>query len=412
MRIVHVVYSMEMGGAESLVAQLCRLQRAHGHEVSVLAQAKLGTLGARLRDDGFAVEVAGTGNPLRTFPRWLRLFRRLRPEVVHCHNPAPTIQAAPAARLTGARVVVSTRHSLVAPPYDRKTEALYAVAAGFCDWVVGICEATCANLRGTPGARRGRIVRVYNGAAALPEVAAAELREVRAEASRAVGVSDAREMTGAGGSAVPTRPRTGLSGLDGLDEPSGLDGLTVFVFVGRLAAIKDLPTLLRAFSAARAEREGLRLWIVGDGPERRALEALATELGVAEAVHFWGEQHAVAAFFRAADVFCMSSTSEGLPMSLLQAMSAGLPALVTDVGGMAEVVRLAGGGLTAPVGDSIAYATAMLTLAGDPALRTRLGASARAAYTETFTLAEMDRAYMRLYRAGAPDFDETGRPPE
>ncbi len=82
-------------------------------------------------------------------------------------------------------------------------------------------------------------------------------------------------------------------------------------------------------------------------------------------VTFWGQQLEVARFFSAADVFVMSSVSEGLPMSLLQAFSIGLPAIVTDVGGMAEVVRLAQAGITVPVTDTVALAAAILELAAN-----------------------------------------------
>lgn len=394
MKIVHVVYSMEVGGAESLVAQLCRLQREHGHDVTVIAQAKLGVLGEQLRAEGFRVEVPGTGNPLRTFPRWLRLFRALRPDVVHCHNPAPTMQAAPAARAAGAKTIISTRHSLVAPPYNQKEERLFGVAAQFCDWIVGICEATCVNLRGAPLARRKHIVRVYNGCAELARGTDQDRAMLRAEASASQGSAGAAE------------------------QGTATDRGIIFVFVGRLAPIKDLGTMLRAFAEACASAglagaaaeagepdRDLRLWIVGDGPERGRLEALVSELGVADRVRFWGERHDVARFFAAADVFTMSSISEGLPMSLLQAMSAGLPALVTDVGGMAEVVRLAEGGLTAPVGDSAALAKQMLVLASNAELRRRAGEAGRAVFAREFTLAHMDAGYMHLYlqsaRAGA-----------
>jgi glycosyltransferase involved in cell wall biosynthesis len=94
----------------------------------------------------------------------------------------------------------------------------------------------------------------------------------------------------------------------------------------------------------------------------------------------------------------MSSVSEGLPMSLLQAMSIGIPAIVTDVGGMAEVVRLSGGGLLAPVGDSAAMAEAIVTMAGDPDLRAELSRRAREAYWAEFTLERMEAAYMEIYR--------------
>ncbi|HTF64018.1 MAG TPA: glycosyltransferase, partial [Edaphobacter sp.] len=110
MKIIHVVYSLEMGGAEILVAQLCRLQREHGHDVSVIAYSNLGTLGEQLQAEGIPVLVLGEAPLPKTFVRFLGEFRRLRPDIVHCHNPAPTLQAAIPARLAGPRSVLSTRH--------------------------------------------------------------------------------------------------------------------------------------------------------------------------------------------------------------------------------------------------------------------------------------------------------------
>ncbi|MGI4854099.1 MAG: glycosyltransferase [Janthinobacterium lividum] len=363
MKIVHVVYSMELGGAEMLVAQLGRMQRAAGHDVTVCAYSKLGPLGELLRDEGLHVHVMGVAPVWETMWRYLRLFRAMRPDVVHCHNPAPTLQAAMGGRLAGARVI-STRHSLVSPPYDRNAEMKFSLMARlFVHAVAGICEITCRNLRGAPLAKQDQIVRVYNGAAPLDE-------------------------------ALPA-PRE--------------EGLLVLLFVGRVAEIKDLPTLLRAFALAVQKRPELRLWIVGDGPVRVALEQLAIELGVGDRVRFYGQRLDTAGLFRAADAFCMSSVSEGLPMSLLQAMSIGLPALVTDVGGMQEVLQLSGGGLRVPVGDHAAMADAMVALAGDSQVRQRCGALARQAYEEHFTLAQMHAAYLRLY-AAALHQDGSGPP--
>ena len=354
MKIVHVVYSLEMGGAESLVAQLCRLQRANGHTVNITVYSMLGTLGEVLHGEGFQIDVIGVGSTARTMLRYFELFRRLRPDVVHCHNPAPTLQAAIAARLAGAASIISTRHSLVAPPFETAAEIKYNLISRFCDWVVGICDATCNNLRHTPLARKEHIVRVYNGADRL--------------------------------SLVPLEDRPQKSGF-------------TLVFVGRLVAVKDLPTLIRAVAMALPRAPDLQLWIVGDGSERDRLEALVAELGIAANVIFWGERHDVARFFSAADVFTMSSVSEGLPMSLLQAMSVGLPAIVTDVGGMAEVVRNADCGLRVPIGDSAAYAEAIIQLASDSARRAELAANAKRSYDAGFTLEQMDAAYLKLYQA-------------
>ena len=357
MKIVHVVYSLEMGGAEVLVAQLCRLQRANGHTVSVCAYSTLGALGENLRSEGFCIEVLGEASPARTMARYLQTFRRMRPDVVHCHNPAPTLQAAAGARLAGASCVVSTRHSLVAPPYDTISEVKYNLVSQFCDWIVGICDATCDNLRQTPLARRDRVVRVYNGAGAIERVALADC------------------------------PRKTSFTL---------------VFVGRLAAVKDLTTLIKAVGQALSTVPELKLWLVGDGPIREELEDLTARLHLTTCVTFWGQRLDVDRFFSAADLFVMTSVSEGLPMSLLQAMSVGVPALVTDVGGMAEIVKLNQCGMLAPVGDVAAIATAIIQLASDAERRATYGLHAAAAYRAHFTLEHMATAYMQLYRCARP----------
>ena len=351
MKIVHVVNSLEMGGAEVLVAQLCRIQRANGHDVSICAYSQLGSVGEVLRAEGFTIFVPGKAHPAKTMLRYFRHFRRLRPDVVHCHNPAPTLQAALPARLAGAKCVVATRHSLVAPPYNVREERNYGVMTAFCDAVVGICEITCENLRGAPLARRRKIVRVYNGAAAI-------VREPFAELNKR--------------------------------------GFTL-LFVGRLAAVKDLGTMIRAVAIAVKKLPELEFWVVGDGPVRSELEGLARELGIPGHVRFWGQRLDTAAFFSAADVFAMSSVSEGLPMSLLQAMSVGLPAVLTDVGGMAEVLRLSGSGLLAPVGDSPGLAEQIVRLASDAELRGEFSQKAVSAFQREFTLERMEAGYAEIY---------------
>jgi glycosyltransferase involved in cell wall biosynthesis len=170
------------------------------------------------------------------------------------------------------------------------------------------------------------------------------------------------------------------------------------IYVGRLAPVKNHALLLNAFHAALKSMPDLRLWMVGDGSERKMLENLAAELGISAQVTFWGQQLDVAPFFSASDAFIMSSMSEGLPMSLLQAFSLGLPAIVTDVGGMAEVVRLAKAGFTVS-GDSPAeMAAAILRIAADNAEREQFSTNAWEAFQSRFTLETMVDAYMDLYR--------------
>ena len=164
MKIAHVVDSMEVGGAETLVRQMCHLQREQGHDPEVYAVAALGALGEQMRAEGFRVQSNVGRHLIDSSRHFLRIFRSSRPDVVHLHNPTPTIYAAPAARLAGVPGIVSTRHSLVAPPRNLAMERKYKFAAMFCDWIVGICEATTSNIKAAGNAPDRKVLTVYNGA--------------------------------------------------------------------------------------------------------------------------------------------------------------------------------------------------------------------------------------------------------
>ena len=347
---------MEVGGAEMLVSQMCHLQREQGHEPRVYALAALGALGACMQEEGFAVQ-ANVGSHLPEATRhFFRIFKASRPDVVHLHNPTPTIYAGPAASIAGVPAVVSTRHSLVGPPRRLVEELKYAVAARCCDRVVGICDATTDNLRNLHTIASRKIVRIYNGAAPLTRVAKENWP-----------------------------PKSGFT----------------LIYVGRLEPVKNHGLLLNAFRMTLSSMPDLRLWMVGDGSERNALEALAKKLGISAQITFWGQQLDVAPFFSAADAAsCHARPSlKGYPMSLLQAFSLGLPAIVTDVGGMAEVVKLARAGITVRPTDPADMAQAILLLSGNEKEREQFSANGLAAYQTRFTVQSMVDTYCDLYRS-------------
>jgi glycosyltransferase involved in cell wall biosynthesis len=353
MKIAHIVDSMEVGGAETLVAQLCRLQREDGHDPSVHAILTLGPLGEQLREEGFTVRTLVGQHLTDSARNFYRIFKEIRPDVVHLHNPTPSIYAGISARLAGVPSILSTRHSLVAPPRSLVRELKYSVAASCCDWVAGICDATVNNIKEMHSISARKIVCVYNGAIPL--------------------VRTSKELW-------PAK-----------------SGFTL-VYVGRLEPVKNHGLLLHGFRAALAQRPDLRLWMVGDGSQRNSLEQLSAQLGITSQITFWGQQLDVAPFFSAADAFIMSSQSEGLPISLLQAFSIGLPSIVSDVGGMAEVVRLARAGIIVSPIDAEAMADAILQMSTQESERGEYSRNAISAFQERFTLKAMADAYMNLYR--------------
>ena len=169
----------------------------------------------------------------------------------------------------------------------------------------------------------------------------------------------------------------------------------LLVAVGRLRPPKDFDTLLRALALLPDAQFDAA--IVGDGPQRRELEALLVQLGLEERVRLEGERRDVPALLARADVFVLSSRSEGLPVSVLEAMAAGLPVVASAVGGVAELVLDGETGVLVRPGDPEALAAALGPLLADPALRRRLGDAGRARAEAVFDLEACRRAHVELY---------------
>jgi len=176
------------------------------------------------------------------------------------------------------------------------------------------------------------------------------------------------------------------------------DGV-VLAAVGRLDAQKGFDVLLDALPAV----PDVRLVVVGDGHLRADLEKRAAELGLAARVTFTGWSEDVRGHLADADALVLPSRSEGFPLTVVEAMLAGLPVVATAVGSVPEAVTDGETGLLVPKDDVGALAAALRRVAEDPALRTRLGARGREVAAASFTVEHMARAFEDLYaelRAG------------
>lgn len=167
-----------------------------------------------------------------------------------------------------------------------------------------------------------------------------------------------------------------------------------FITVGRLSAVKNQQMMLRAFAAFLAKGYEAKLLILGKGEEEENLKALATELGICDQVEFIGYVPNVEGYLVRSDVFLMSSRYEAQPLSILEAMAAGLPVISTDVGGVRDI--LTDNGILIPAGDADAMAKAMEKLYTQPALREKMAASA-VKQVQRFDLSNTVAAYAQLY---------------
>lgn len=164
--------------------------------------------------------------------------------------------------------------------------------------------------------------------------------------------------------------------------------------VAGLRAVKNLPLLVRAFAGAGIAG---RLAIVGEGPERDAIRAAAQAAGIADRLVLPGFLPDPARYIGLFDIFALSSHSEQFPISLIEAMAAGLPVAATEVGDVAAMVAPANRPLLAPAGDEAALAAALARLAADADLRCTVGAANQARARADYDEAGMLAAYRALY---------------
>lgn len=192
------------------------------------------------------------------------------------------------------------------------------------------------------------------------------------------------------------------------DETADLDyrqqygiGRDAFVvgWVGRMTGVKDTGAVLRTVAALRAREVDAVACLVGDGPDRKPLEQLAHDLGIARTCFFVGYQPDVAGFYSLFDAFFLPSVNEGTPVSAIEALAATTPVVATRVGGVPDVVRNGVDGFLVEPGDTEAAAERLAVLAADPRLRRTLGESGRARVRDRYSVARLVDDVDRLYRA-------------
>ncbi len=358
-RVMHVLFSVETGGAEHVVLNLATHRDRANLAMFVCSLTGRGALAeAFVRADVPVVAMGKRpGVDLPLIWRLARLFRRERIDVVHTHNVTPWLYAGLAARLAGARLV-HTEHSNLFP-HQRRLMAAERWLSRWTETVISDSEKVRGGLL-RQGLEPSRVTTVMNGIDTARFSAPADAAAARA-----------------GLRMGPAQPVVGA--------------------VGRLVPVKDHATLLKAFALVHQQVPDAVLVLVGGGPLREALEQQASALGVSAHVRFAGEQPDVAAFLPLFDVFALSSVSEGMPLTLLEAMAAGKPAVATRVGGIPEAVVDGQTGLLVPAGDAPAMAQALLNVLADPARRQRMGEQARRRAHALFDIHRMVETYERTY---------------
>jgi glycosyltransferase involved in cell wall biosynthesis len=312
---------------------------------------------------GFDLEIPDgpTGGHVAAIRHLREILRRGDYDVVHAHGLRAGIDAALAGRGTGARSLV-TVHNLIHPAIAGPKAAVYARAEPL-------------------------VVRLSDHALAVSTEIALRIARERPALQRKIEVL----YLGVGDPPRTSRSSTEIRAELGVDPVQHL-----IVTVARLAPQKALHVMFRAL----AEIPGAVLAVLGEGPLERELGKTATELGVAERVRFLGFRPDVADHVAAADVFCLSSVWEGVPLSAQEAILLGTPVVATRVGGMPELIEDGRSGLLVEPGDAHALATALDKVLGDPTLAGRLAGAAKERLHRTFSTERMLARLRELYIGG------------
>jgi len=360
-KILHITFSIDTGGLETLVLRLCEGIKER-FEPLLCTLSSGGDLWRRFRRLGVPVYHLTKSEgltPLLSL-KIASLIRNLKVDLIHTHNVGPLIYGGLASVITGLPLV-HTEHSRL-PRHEKRLRSIEKLLSLKASKIVAVSKCIADQLIDEQGIKPDRVKVIPNG---VDVELFGNARQEREDVREELGIEDTEIVIGT---------------------------------VGRLAAVKDYTTLIQAFALVKAGGEGtIKLLMVGDGPERKKLEKIADEIGVREHVIFLGMRDDVPRLMAAMDIFALSSVDEGLPLAALEAMSVGLPIVATDVGGIPEAVGHGLNGFLIPPRSPQQMAIALLKLIHDPELREKLSIQARKRAVERFSIKAMIKAYQALY---------------
>jgi glycosyltransferase involved in cell wall biosynthesis len=353
LRVVHVAPGLETGGLERLLVEMARHADSGRFDLHFVSLGTRGSLAGAIEGCGWPVTALEERDGLRPRLVWRlqRLFRTLEADVVHTHDEKPLVYGAPAAWLARVPRIIHTQHHGHLAQITKRQNLLIRWAARLVHCYVCVSQ-DAAEQAVCNGIARHRQALVHNSI-------------------------DLQRF-------AYTGPKA--------DGP--------VVLVARLHPLKGIDVLLRAaVGMVRAEPD-FRLEIAGDGAHRPELERLADELGLRAHVRFLGEMRDVAGLLSRARLFVLPSYSEGVSLTLLEAMAVGLPVVATRVGGNPEVVVPGETGVLVPPGNAEELSQAMLQMWRDAGRGRHLGEAGRRRVEQCFDVRRMVKKYERLYEPG------------
>jgi len=375
-RVLRVITRLNIGGPANEIRPLCRLASDHGFQ-TVLAAGKADTNEGDLFDSmevpgGGKVRIRGLGRSpgvwteMKAIASLRGLIRDFRPHVVHTHTSKAGALGRLVARVLRVPVICHTFHGHVLEGYFSPLVSATLVRT----------ESLLARLTDVVfvlGPRnRADLIRLGIGRRVEMIPPGFDLKRLRALGQERA--PDCRKHLG-----VP-------------------DGSPVLLALGRLASVKGIDVLLEALERLKCQDVRPHLLVVGDGPRRSSLEALADDLGLQTRVRFLGWKADIREVLGAADLLVLPSRNEGYPHAVIEAMAAGIPVIASAVGEVPELVEDGATGFLVPPDDPDALASRIRSVVSDPDILNALGKAATGILSRCHREEDMVARTCAMYR--------------
>lgn len=366
--VAHIVYRFDTGGLENGVVNLINHMPADSYRHAIIALTEVTDFRQRIqRDDVQFISLhKPPGHGIWLFPKLFRLFRQLRPAIVHSRNLA-ALEAQLPAWLAGIAVRVHGEHGRDVGDLDGSNVTYQRVRRfyrPFVSFYLALSRDLAEYLTGIISVPRNKVLQVYNGVDSV-------------------------------------RFHPAPSDLTVAGCPFSRQAHWLLGTVGRMQTVKDQPNLTRAFIRALAInpdlKAHLRLVMVGDGPLRAECLQLLEQAGISELAWLPGERSDIPEIMRSLDCFALPSLAEGISNTILEAMASGLPVIATAVGGNADLVVAGKTGEIVPAADPEAMAMQIVKLATQPDVARSMGLAGREIVEQKFSMTAMVAAYQGTY---------------
>lgn len=367
--IAHVIHHLSIGGLENGVVNLINNLPKDRYRHCIVCMTDADSFRDRLRDPDvqvYQIHKRPSGNDLSALWRVFKLFRRIKPSIVHSRN-LTALEAQVPAWLCGISIRIHGEHGRDINDLDgsnKKLQWIRRIYSPFVHHYVALSRDLYDYLLAKIGVSAARVTQIYNGV---------DQNKFHPQQAHETAAS------------LPFAPNSAV----------------VFGTVGRLQPVKGQLDLLKAFilvrQQLRVDEPPIKLVLVGDGATAASLKAFSNENALDQDVYFAGAQNNVVSYLHALDVFVLPSLAEGISNTLLEAMASGLPVLATAVGGNPELVSDGQTGVLVPAGNPQALADAMLNYARNPALRAAHGQAGVQRVDQKFSLKAMLASYGGLY---------------